>query len=366
MANAQIVFEELGPNGNVKAVVKQDRRAAYFYLQFNSELNRKECWCWIRNFWRGPRTYSDEVFEKGRLPMLPVKNSAHAWGSKRFDVKSLRVVWFEAGDGAALLEYDQVLAIIPWWSGTDGFHGYARDCTLKSPCCWPLETPEGQMLLQDIERADQWWKSWTPELIPYKQLESQNLTAYQQHLGNDFQSRLILADDWAPRSTLQFSHDVGTIFTTIGMALKPLPCVPTTDKSTSPTKRVELAIAISRLFYDHEVAQLADQLSRFTAYPWLNYTSLKHGDFVPFQSPDGELFEMEFPWVFLTTQPCDGPRISLPDFRGDHVELLWMIPLTDNEREIIRNDSIDEIHERLSREEDSWVHQDRIDFYFWY
>ena len=44
------------------------------------------------------------------------------------------------GNAAALYEGGVLLAIIPPWSGTNGFHGYARDSIGEGPVAWEIGT----------------------------------------------------------------------------------------------------------------------------------------------------------------------------------------------------------------------------------
>jgi hypothetical protein len=57
--------------------------------------------------------------------MMPRAHCKHpAWLTSTRSSKNVRIVWSEEGDAAALYERDQLLAVIPSWSGSGGFDGF--------------------------------------------------------------------------------------------------------------------------------------------------------------------------------------------------------------------------------------------------
>ena len=74
------------------------------------------------------------------------------------DVSALEVVWFEEGDGVAVLEAGDPLFVIPGWSDMGrGIPGYARDATEQSPFAFPMEEEIAEFGPR-IERAREHWK----------------------------------------------------------------------------------------------------------------------------------------------------------------------------------------------------------------
>src|SRR5216117_1473791 len=56
------------------------------------------------------------------------------------DARALRALWFEEGDGVAIIEGGQLLAVIPGWSDMSrGMPGYSRDVMGQSPFGWSLD-----------------------------------------------------------------------------------------------------------------------------------------------------------------------------------------------------------------------------------
>jgi hypothetical protein len=132
------ILEQVGPNGNVQAVVEADDAVAYFYLFGSKESGLGMRSVWVRNHGAAP-----EVLDVGRLKAgLPPRNvrahCRHPRGLGPLDREALRVVWLPEGNGAALDEGDALFALLPPWSGLKGFHGYARDAIGDGPVAWEI------------------------------------------------------------------------------------------------------------------------------------------------------------------------------------------------------------------------------------
>src|SRR5262245_41805915 len=138
----KVILERTGPNGNVQAIVESDGHAVYFYLFFPdlSEPETKVRTCWVRNLKPAPVDEQIQAMKSGHAPMLPATFCRHPGGDQPLQSESLDIVWFEEGNGAALLESGKLLSVIPPWSGQKGFSGYARDCVAEHHLCWPMPT----------------------------------------------------------------------------------------------------------------------------------------------------------------------------------------------------------------------------------
>jgi len=103
-----IVAASVSPNGNIEAYVEQDDRCAYLYLHelrdASFELGFGMKSCWVRNLKPAPVSFSAADMRQGLAPMLPNASCAHPMGGNPLSKDALRIVWFEEGDAAALLE----------------------------------------------------------------------------------------------------------------------------------------------------------------------------------------------------------------------------------------------------------------------
>src|SRR5687767_6983680 len=170
---AESVLEKLSPNGNIEAVVEQDDRVAFFYLRGDPEIDVGIRSCWVRNLRPAPAALDTDAASRGVAPMLPRDHCAHPLGAAPLVASRLTIVWFEEGDAAALLDGNDALAIIPSWSGTNGFEGYARDCTAENPLCWPLRADNA--LHDRVRAAREYWASWDAAADPWVGVQESEL-----------------------------------------------------------------------------------------------------------------------------------------------------------------------------------------------
>ncbi|MGE0495010.1 MAG: suppressor of fused domain protein [Vulcanimicrobiota bacterium] len=328
-----ILFTERSMDGRLGAVVDATDGVVYLYLQ---ELTEGKTFgmkaCWVRNLKAAPKTVA--LDGRGRPPALPAECCGHPQGGAPIDPKSLSVVWFEEGDGVALFERDQLLAIIPGWSGIQGFAGYARDCIADSPLCWPL--PEGEDMLERIERAREYWASWhqPPGKMFWPGYQDSLLKAYQS-LGTQTNYYSIDSGGWPPMGVVQLSTGDGvTVLATVGMSVRPMPGVEMALEDPVGHRRVELAIALR----GHDTEALARQLSGLARYPWGLMTWFGQGHTVPFTGLAGK------PAVLLCKA---GPDIAMPGFRGDPINLLWLVGITEAQRNQAMGQGSDSLAEGL-------------------
>ena len=177
---ANVIYHQTSPDGQIQALVEQDDRVAYFYLASDLPKFPTKA-CWVRNLISGPITLDRREMEQGLAPALPRTVCAAPEGAPPLVADQLSVIWFEEGNGAALLEGDEVLAVIPPWSGQEGFHGYARDCTAENSVCWPL--PDSPELQAKLQRAQDWWNEWANG-NPWKQRQEALLERLEAGLGS--------------------------------------------------------------------------------------------------------------------------------------------------------------------------------------
>ena len=71
---------------------------------------------------------------------MPAARTRHPRGRPPLDPATLQALWFEEGDGVALLERGTLLAVIPGWADSSrGMPGYSRDVIGQTPFGWALD-----------------------------------------------------------------------------------------------------------------------------------------------------------------------------------------------------------------------------------
>jgi len=350
MSEPRILKEEIGPNGNIRAVVEDDGRSVHLYLEATTDDHpfgvRS---CWVRNLRPAPALIEAERMRAGLAPMLPARCCLHPQGAAPLRPEDLEFLWFESGDGVALLERGDVLAVIPPWSGA-GLSGYARDCALASPLCDPLGSPDRDHhgIFARLARAAAFWASWDHD--PWPRIQEGLMQALERALGPHSKYYSTDPEVWPPRSLTRFDRQGFVVAVTGGMSLRPQP------RATRPS-RIELGIAWEPRGSDP--TPVLSFLSGQALLPWARNTCLDEGHAIALFAPGQAEIGPAFRAVLLRERPPGAPPIDLPPFEGEPVRLLWMVPITDSELEFLRREGPDALRERLDARGVGWIHRDR-------
>lgn len=340
-----IVLTDISPHGKVQAIVEDDGRVVYFYLHFTDRTQHPDTKvksCWVRNRLAAPEK---PTMVRGAAPLLPAGYCADPAAGEPLEAGELRVVWFEEGDGAALLTGDDVLAVIPAWSGLMGdFHGYARDCVRESPVCWPLPTEES--LRERIEQAESFWREWEDEEF-WTRTRDPQVDAWEKVLGPSTKYYAIDGGLWPPKALLRFDLPERTILATVGVSLLPQPGVEMAYEEPGPHRRIELAAAVERACPEEELNRLAGWISGQSGLPWHYFTFLGSGHTMPCEGTPESCGGAEFSCVLFVTHAPDAPRPQLPPMRGDPINILWCVPITAAERAFAEEHGSVELWQRL-------------------
>lgn len=201
---AEVLLEEVGPNGNIQAVVEADEDVCFFYL-FGAEggdFGMRSVW--VRNHSQAPDFALLDVvrMKAGLPPRNPKANCRHPQGRSRLSRDQLRVVWLPEGNGAALIDGGELLAIIPPWSGVEGFHGYARDAIGQGPVAWDLS--EAHAILARFRDAEAYWQMW--DANPWPSIQNSLTSRIEQTLGRHSNYYAIDGGNWPPKAILRIPH----------------------------------------------------------------------------------------------------------------------------------------------------------------
>ncbi len=254
--------------------------------------------------------------------MQDAKFCNHPEGGRPLIAKQLRVVWFDSGDGAALLENDEPIAIIPHWAGQSGFAGYARDCTGKSVNAWPL-TKEN-VLLKRIEESERWWSQWDEDI--WSPFQDRMIRSMEAVIGPHSRYFSIDGGHWPPKALVLFENDESFTLLSIGVSIRPQPCTIRGEVDRQAPRRIELGISIDKNFGQDAVMKMAAYISAQTNLPWAHNTCLGEGHSIPCDSMPSDC-GATYPAMLLTTAPPNAPSISLGEVDCEPIHLLWLIPV---------------------------------------
>lgn len=357
MGDTKLLLQEASPNGNVEAVVEDDGRATYLYWNPAPQTGLTMRAVWLRNAGPAPADFDTEGMKDGRAPQLPAKLCKFPLGGQpSLRGEDLHVVWTEDGAGLFLLERGELLAAVPFWSDVQ-FGGFSRDAAGDSPLAatlGPERLAEAQARLQ---RAEAFWAHWQ-KAEAWPQVRDPQYAALEAALGKPTGSFSISSEPWPPRALAAFAKDGWTAAVTVGAGLRAQPGVDRDAGALAPKlRRIELGFCADLGLANEELRRMWGFVGTQVDYPWAVLRWLGNGhtlacDVAP-GGPD------KFPAVVLLTSPADVPNLVLPPIDGEPVNLLWIVPITANERAWARTHGSAALAAKLAAAGVGWVFRDR-------
>lgn len=373
-----VLLEEFSPICQIQAFVEEDEHCVYFYLWNDPGEEFASIRAgWVRNYGKAPESIDVEAMEDGQAPMLPRDCCAHPDGAPRLDPDQLSIVWFEEGDAAALLYQGEVLSVIPGWAGSapDGssYPPYAKDCigessntpqsdeyalkhipnTLRGPqqlICFPLGTPDTNELFARIESAQKFWASWDED--PWPAIQDQFLSAITTSLGPVKKYYSIDGGHFPPKAMVTIEKGNVTYVVTLGVSLLPQPKVEQYTGTPELLRRFEFAFACETEWLAKNEQHLLAYISGQTSLPWSYLTFLAKGHTIPCR----EISEVDERFTsMLLAKPEGAPDISFPVIGGDPVNLLWMIPITEDELHFAQTHSSVNLVQKAAEDPEYWI-----------
>jgi hypothetical protein len=335
---ADVLFEDSGPNGNIQAVVEADEDVCFFYLfgAEGSDFGMKSVW--VRNHLEAPDTLDVARMRSGAPPSNPKEHCRHPKGLPPLSADQLRVVWLPEGNGAALYENDELLAIIPPWSGMNGFHGYARDNIGEGPLAWEIGTDN--VLINRFREAESYWRKWEHD-NPWPSIRDAQLSSVEKTLGRHANYYAIDGGEWPPKAIVRIHRPDSVVLVTIGVSVRPQPQVEMATDQPELLRRIELGVVLPPSWSDDATKHFAAYLSGQSNLPWEIYTWMGPGHTIPCDSWKNRRFK------FALLQH-EHPVVPTPKFEpqfGDPVNILWFVPISAAERKM----AIDEGSKKLTK-----------------
>jgi hypothetical protein len=370
------LLESSSPYGSRKVTVEYDGLVTAAYLHDDTAAISAT---WIANHRPAPQTTDQARLDAGRAPLMPAARTKHPGGRPPLQADALEALWFEEGDGVAILESGRPLAVIAGWSDMDrGMPGYSADVIGQTPFGWSLDDAmEG--LAPRLERSRAYWR-W----------RQTGWNQYQQALFGHLQDKLGPGGHyWDASAGKQPLTGVTerppearrpyTVLSTVGMSCQRMPVVEQVLDDPSGYARIELAVATTL-----PSTQAARVFLWLATYPWHAVTWFGPGHSVrwyhePSTFPlgggsSGSSGSLGAEAVLLLdsrgsrsggdkggrpAEPTlDGPE--LPDlsgftFGGDPVRWLWIIPISERDRQLAKERGSSALVARLAGQHRSWI-----------
>jgi hypothetical protein len=351
------LLESFSPYGSRKVTVEYDGLVTAAYLHDDASAISAT---WIANHRPAPQGTDQARLDAGRAPLMPAARTKYPGGRPPLQAGALEALWFEEGDGVAILEHGRPLAVIAGWSDMDrGMPGYSSDIIGQTPFGWSLDDAmEG--FAPRLERSRAYWR-WRQSADGWSQFQSALLGHLLPRLGPGGH----YWDASAGKQPLtgvterpSAPHRPYTVLSTVGMSCQRMPVVEQVLDDPSEYARIELAVATTL-----PSAQAARVFLWLATYPWHAVTWFGPGHSVrwyhepsTFPLGAGEGYGA----VLLLDSPAALPGPQPPDlsgfaFGGDPVRWLWIVPISERDRQLAKDRGSAALVNRLAAQHRSWI-----------
>jgi hypothetical protein len=351
------LLESFSPYGSRKVTVEYDGLTTAAYLHDDSSAISAT---WIANHRPAPESTDQARLDAGRAPLMPAARTKHPAGRPPLEAGTLEALWFEEGDGVAILESGRPLAVIAGWSDSGrGMPGYSSDVIGQTPFGWSLDDAmEG--LAPRLERSRAYWR-WRQSTSGWEQFQQALLGHLQPRLGPGGHYWDASAGQQPLTGVTERPsgpHRPYTILSTVGMSCQRMPVVEQVLDDPSGYARIELALATTL-----PSAQAARVFLWLATYPWRAVTWFGPGHSVrwyhepsTFPLGEGEAFGavllLDSPGSLSGPEP---PDLSGFAFGGDPVRWLWIVPISERDRQLAKERGSATLVSRLAAEQRSWI-----------
>jgi len=352
----EVLLDSRSPYGSRRMVVEYDGRTTSAYLQDKAGTIAAT---WIANHGPAPKAVDVARLRAGEAPEMPAGHTKHPDGRPRLEPRSLSAVWLEEGDGAAILENGELLAVIPGWCDLDaGMPGYSRDVIGQTPFGWSLDDAMEGLGLR-VKQSAQFWR-WRASAGSWVLFQEAVLGHLLNRLGPgggywDVSGGRAPAVGVSERPPLP--RRPYTVLTTVGMSCQRMPVVEQTGDGAANRARVELALATT--MPSQEAARIFLWLAQF---PWREVTWLGSGHSIPWYH-DQSTFPLgggnEAVLLLDDLSRLPGPEVPLLEgfrYSNEPVRWLWIIPINERERRLARERGSASLVTHLAAQRRSWVY----------
>jgi hypothetical protein len=350
-----ILLDSESPYASRRLVVEYDGTTTAAYLH---DKTGPIAATWIANHQRAPQATDVARLSSGQAPEMPAAHTRHPDGRPLLEPHTLRALWLEEGDGVAVLERGELLAVLPGWSNmAKGLPGYSRDVIGQTPFGWSLSDAMEGLRPRTAEAAEFWrWRADESAWAGFQQAVLGHLLsrlgpgARYWDVGGGRQPPVGVSER---PPTAQRPY---TVLSTVGMSCQRMPVVEQLGDDPSAAPRIELAIATT--IPSTDAARIFLWLAQ---YPWREVTWLGSGRTIPWYHEPAT-----FPLgggneaVLLLDKPgaLIGPEV--PDLAGfsvssEAVKWLWIIPVSQRERALATERGPASLVTQLAAQRRSWV-----------
>lgn len=350
----KLLIESKSPVCPLKVIIEECNNSTYMYLLHI--LNEHEppiikSSCWLCNHSQAPDDLDIKMMQDGLSSMLPAEFCKYPGGINSLNAEEIEIIWFEEGDGVGVLYKGEVLGIIPPWSqGT--FPVFALGCIKESPLVLPL-IKEENILWDRVLKAKKFWLNFDEEY--WGKFQDESLSILESQFGALVKYYAIDGGLFPPKALVRFESKGVTYLITVGVSLVPQPMVETYADTPETKRRIEIALAIETNTFSKNEQAILQYISAQTALPWHNLSWLGHSHTISAT----DVFSPEFSNVVCigANEYTRLPSIPFPSFDKDTTNVLWLLPVKEEEMTIIKNEGLESFCSKQNKN-NFWVYKE--------
>ena len=325
-----IICNAYFPKTDTHALVQEENDCVYLYMYIRPNTPDQEIRAsWVRNYGPAIDGVDKKSIDTEKQPRMPLKACSHPQGAPKFKPEDLSLVFLEDGDGVALKEKEEIMAVIPGWASSGEFTGYARDAVGTSPFAWELGTPKDNDIFSQIHSAEKYWNDILHGNA-WNEYRDTHISDIEKHYGKHTEYLAVDNGDFPPKALVVVEKkDVVYLFT-LGMGVLAMPTVEMCTQNPSEYRRCELAMGITPAIWKKDRDQILAYMSGISDIPWNYTTFLADGHTVLF---DIKPYQTHFSNAMLLDGEINFSEKMFNNFRGDKLNVLWIVPITKVQQE---------------------------------
>lgn len=351
----ELLMQDTSPYGTRRAKVLRGDGDIYLYLEdVAGAAPATTSAVWVGNHAPAPSA-GTEAGSPGVPPRMSAAGTTHPQGCPPL-ADDASLVWFEEGDGVAVVDRDGVVAVIPGWGGRDRFYGYSRYAQGRSELAWELGPDARRELEQKVTASRDFW-SWRMDRA-WPEIRSTGLAFLEDRIGPQ-EAVWPVGEDLFPEIIATrhrlLDQDVWITATT-GLSAQRMAGVEQYVDDPDEAARVELVIARSKP--DQAGAEL---LAALATVPFRRCTWLGEGHTVGGTVGSYPSFGPDRAAVLLTEHPPAGDGPAVPDLTGFSrrsapVRFLWALVIDEETFKLARGRNARAALDSFSAEGGNWIH----------
>ena len=347
----KLLIESRSPVCPLKVIIEECNNATHMYLLQIVDDNESIAFkglCWLCNQGAAPIDLDIKAMQNGLPSMLPAEFCKYPSGVSSLNPEEIEVVWFEEGDGVGVLCQGEILGVIPPWV-QDTFPVFASGCVKDNPWVLPL-IKEENVLWERVLKAKQFWQNFDDEY--WNKFKDECLSVLESKFGSHVKYYAIDGGFFPPKALVKFEVKGITYLFTVGVSLISQPMVEMYTETPETKRRIEIALAIETKTFTKNEKNILQYISAQTTIPWQNLSWLGHGHTIS----AADVFSSEFPNVVCVgaNECAKLPSVSLPSFDDDTTNILWLMPVTEEDTAVIKDEGIDQFCKKQNKK-NFWI-----------